>query len=127
MADKYVYDFEEGNKDMKYLLGGKGANLAEMTRMGLPVPHGFTVTCEACNAYRAAGRRFPGGMLDEVADHLRRLEERMRRQLDEFKRIVADETGRDFPQDPKEQLELGIQAVFGSWDNKRAVDYRRKN
>jgi len=75
MADKYVYDFEEGNKDMKYLLGGKGANLAEMTRMGLPVPHGFTVTCEACNAYRAAGRRFPAGMLDEVAEHLRRLEE----------------------------------------------------
>ena len=67
MADKYVYDFEEGNKDMKYLLGGKGANLAEMTNMGLPVPHGFTVTCEACNAYRAAGRQFPSGMLDEVA------------------------------------------------------------
>src|ERR671923_1906461 len=83
MADKYVYDFEEGNKDMKYLLGGKGANLAEMTNMGLPVPHGFTVTCEACNAYRAAGRRFPEGMLDEVAEHLRRLEERMGRRLGE--------------------------------------------
>src|ERR671924_166572 len=227
MADKWVYDFEEGNKDMKYLLGGKGANLAEMTNMGLPVPHGFTVTCEACNAYRAAGRRFPEGMLDEVAEHLRRLEERMgrrlgepgdpllvsvrsgapfsmpgmmdtvlnvglndesvegltkqtaserfawdsyrrllqmfgktvmgvegdrfeeaiehakeakgvrndvdldegdlRRLVDDFKRIIADEAGRDFPQDPKEQLELGIQAVFGSWDNKRAIDYRLKN
>ena len=74
MADKYVYDFEEGNKDMKYLLGGKGANLAEMTRMGLPVPHGFTVTCEACNAFRAAGRRFPDSMLEEVAAHLCGLE-----------------------------------------------------
>ena len=81
MADKYVYDFEEGNKDMKYLLGGKGANLAEMTNMGLPVPHGFTVTCEACNAYRAAGRRFPEGMLDEVAGHLRALQQKMARRL----------------------------------------------
>ena len=68
MADKFVYDFQEGNKDMKNLLGGKGANLAEMTRMGLPVPLGFTVTCEACNAYRAAGRQFPDGMGEEVAD-----------------------------------------------------------
>jgi pyruvate, orthophosphate dikinase len=227
MAEKFVYDFEEGNKDMKYLLGGKGANLAEMTNMGLPVPHGFTVTCEACNAYRAAGRRFPDGMLDEVAAHLRDLEEKMgrrlgepgdpllvsvrsgapfsmpgmmdtvlnvglndesveglakqtgsdrfawdsyrrllqmfgktvmgvdgdefesaldhakeergvsndvdldegdlRRLVGEFKRIIADATGRDFPQDPQEQLKLGIEAVFGSWDNKRAVDYRRKN
>jgi pyruvate, orthophosphate dikinase len=227
MAEKFVYDFEEGNKDMKYLLGGKGANLAEMTNMGLPVPHGFTVTCEACNAYRAAGRRFPDGMLDEVAAHLRDLEEKMgrrlgepgdpllvsvrsgapfsmpgmmdtvlnvglndqsveglakqtgsdrfawdsyrrllqmfgktvmgvdgdefenaldhakeargvsndvdldegdlRRLVGEFKRIIADATGRDFPQESQEQLKLGIEAVFGSWDNKRAVDYRRKN
>jgi pyruvate, orthophosphate dikinase len=227
MAEKYVYDFEEGNKDMKNLLGGKGANLAEMTTMGLPVPHGFTVTTEACNAYRAAGRKFPEGMLDEVAEHLRALEEKMGRRLGdpsdpllvsvrsgapfsmpgmmdtvlnvglndesvegltkqtgserfawdsyrrllqmfgktvmgvdgdafeealdqakeargvrndvdldegdlrrlvaEFKRIVADATDREFPQDPREQLELGVQAVFGSWDNKRAVDYRRRN
>ncbi|HEX6678515.1 MAG TPA: pyruvate, phosphate dikinase [Actinomycetes bacterium] len=227
MAEKWVYDFEEGNKEMKNLLGGKGANLAEMTTMGLPVPHGFTVTCEACNAYRAAGRKFPDGMLDEAWEHLRALEGKMgrslgdpadpllvsvrsgapfsmpgmmdtvlnvglndesvegltkqtgserfawdsyrrllqmfgktvmgvdgddfeaaidhakqergvrndvdldegdlRRLVGEFKRIIADATGRDFPQDPREQLELGIQAVFGSWDNKRAVDYRRKN
>jgi pyruvate, orthophosphate dikinase len=227
MADKYVYDFQEGNKDMKYLLGGKGANLAEMTNMGLPVPHGFTVTCEACNAYRSAGRQFPEGMLDEVAEHLERLEERMgrrlgdaadpllvsvrsgapfsmpgmmdtvlnlglndhsvegltkqtgserfawdsyrrlvqmygktvmgvdgdrfeealdhakeakgvrndvdldegdlRRLVEEFKDIVSADTGREFPQDPKEQLKGGIEAVFGSWDNKRAIDYRRKN
>ncbi len=226
-ARKYVYDFEEGNKDMKYLLGGKGANLAEMTNMGLPVPHGFTVTCEACNAFRAAGRRFPEGMLDEVTEHLRALERKMGRRLgepadpllvsvrsgapfsmpgmmdtvlnvglnddsvegvvkqtgsqrfawdsyrrllqmfgktvmgvdgdrfeeaideakqakgvrndvdldegdlralvDRFKEIIASDTGRDFPQEPQEQLRLGIQAVFGSWDNKRAIDYRRKN
>src|ERR671912_552489 len=227
MADKYVYDYEEGNKDMKNLLGGKGANLAEMTRMGLPVPHGFTVTCEACNAYRSAGRQFPEGMLEEVAVHLERLEEAMGRrlgdpadpllvsvrsgapfsmpgmmdtvlnlglndesvegltkqtgserfawdsyrrllqmygktvmgvegdrfeealehaketkgvrndvELDEgdlrglvaqFKDIISTDTGREFPQDPKEQLKGGIEAVFGSWDNKRAIDYRRKN
>src|SRR6266568_6848132 len=224
---KYVYDFEEGNKDMKFLLGGKGANLAEMTNMGLPVPHGFTVTCEACNAYRAAGRKFPDGMLDEVGEHLGALEQKMSRRLgdpgdpllvsvrsgapfsmpgmmdtvlnvglndesveglakqtgserfawdsyrrllqmfgktvmgvdgdrfeeaiehakeakgvkndvdldegdlrrlvEDFKRVIASDTGREFPQDPQEQLKLGIEAVFGSWDNKRAIDYRRKN
>jgi pyruvate, orthophosphate dikinase len=227
MADKYVYDFQEGNKDMKYLLGGKGANLAEMTNMGLPVPLGFTVTCEACNAYRSAGRQFPDGMLEEVASHLETLEQGMgrglgdpgdpllvsvrsgapfsmpgmmdtvlnlglndhsvegltkqtgserfawdsyrrllqmygktvmgvdgdrfeeaidhakeakgvrndveldegdlRRLVEEFKGIIASETGSEFPQDPKEQLKGGIEAVFGSWDNKRAIDYRRKN
>jgi pyruvate,orthophosphate dikinase len=227
MADKFVYDFEEGNKEMKGLLGGKGANLAEMTNMGLPVPHGFTVTCEACNVYRAAGGEFPDTMLGEVAEHLGILEEGMgrglgdpgdpllvsvrsgapfsmpgmmdtvlnlglndqsvqglakqtgserfawdsyrrllqmygktvmgvdgdrfeealehakeqkgvkndvdlderdlRRLVEEFKGIIADDTGREFPQDPTEQLKGGIEAVFGSWDNKRAVDYRRKN
>src|SRR5919106_2395056 len=224
---KWVYDFSEGDASQKNLLGGKGANLAEMTNLGLPVPPGFTITCEACNAYRKAGGQFPEGLLDEVAEHRKGLEETMSRQIgdandpllvsvrsgapfsmpgmmdtvlnvglndesvkgltrqtsserfawdsyrrllqmfgktvmgvdgdhfeeaiekakeakggrndvdldegdlrrlvEEFKRIVADDTGRGFPQDPKEQLELGIQAVFGSWDNKRAVDYRRKN
>ena len=228
MADKFVYDFEEGNREMKDLLGGKGANLAEMTRMGLPVPHGFTVTCEACNAYRSAGRRFPEGMLEEVADHLEQLEKAMGRRLGDpadpllvsvrsgarfsmpgmmdtvlnlglndqsvegsgrsrpgrrglrgiriggccrcmarrswgwratasrrrwsrsrrprasattsswtrvicggwsrsSRRIIRPTTGREFPQDPTEQLRGGIEAVFGSWDNKRAVDYRRRN
>src|SRR6266511_355349 len=224
---KYVYDFEEGNKEMKYLLGGKGANLAEMTNMGLPVPHGFTVTCEACNAYRTAGRTFPEGMLDEVAEHLSSLESKMGRKLgdpadpllvsvrsgapfsmpgmmdtvlnvglndesveglakqtgsqrfawdsyrrllqmfgktvmgvdgdhfeeaideaknakgvrndvdlddgdlralvDQFKKLIVSQTGREFPLEPVEQLRQGIEAVFGSWDNKRAIDYRRKN
>ena len=227
MAEKFVYDFDEGNREMKDLLGGKGANLAEMTRMGLPVPHGFTVTCEACNAFRSAGRRFPSGMLEEVAAHLEQLEGAMGRRLgdpadpllvsvrsgarfsmpgmmdtvlnlglndqsveglgkqtgsarfawdsyrrllqmygktvmgvegdrfeealeqvkeakgvrndveldegdlrglvERYKAIISAETGRGFPQDPTEQLRGGIEAVFGSWDNKRAVDYRRKN
>ena len=227
MGRKLVYDFSEGNKDMKYLLGGKGANLAEMTRLGLPVPPGFTITCEACNLYRAAGKQFPEGLAEEVAEHLARLEQRMGRKLGDptdpllvsvrsgapfsmpgmmdtvlniglndesveglakqtsserfawdsyrrllqmfgktvmgvdgdlfeeaideakhakgvrndvdldtadlrglvatFKDIIRRETGREFPQDPSEQLTLGIHAVFGSWDNKRAIDYRRKN
>src|SRR5207247_6878412 len=61
--------------------GGKGANLAEMTNLGLPVPHGFTITTEACNAYRAGERQFPEGLVDEVAEHLSALEERMGRRL----------------------------------------------
>jgi pyruvate,orthophosphate dikinase len=63
---KYVYDFEEGSKEQKYLLGGKGANLAEMTILGLPVPPGFTITTEACNAYMQRENAFPDGLLDEV-------------------------------------------------------------
>ena len=63
---------------MKYLLGGKGANLAEMTNMGLPVPLGFTVTCEACNAYRAAGRQFPRACWRR-SPHLEQLEKMGRR------------------------------------------------
>ena len=224
---KWVYDFSEGDASQKYLLGGKGANLAEMTNLGLPVPPGFTITCEACNAYREAGRQFPNGLLDEVADHRKGLEEAMGRGLGDandpllvsvrsgapfsmpgmmdtvlnvglnddsiqglirqtsserfawdsyrrlvqmfgktvmgidgdlfeealehakeqkgvkndvdldvddmkalvktFKRLVKKETGREFPQDPTEQLHLAIEAVFGSWDNKRAQDYRRRN
>ena len=63
---KYVYDFSEGNKDMKDLLGGKGANLAEMTNMGLAVPPGFTITTEACLTYLAGGEH-PAGLLGEIA------------------------------------------------------------
>ena len=224
---KWVYDFEEGDASQKYLLGGKGANLAEMTNIGLPVPPGFTITTEACNAYQDAGGRFPDGLLDEVADHRKGLEEKMGRQIGDpkdpllvsvrsgapfsmpgmmdtvlnvglndesveglalqtsnerfawdsyrrlvqmfgktvmdvdgdlfeeaieeakhdkkvtndvdldvtdlralvtrFKRIVKKQAGREFPQDPTEQLHLAIEAVFNSWGNKRAQDYRRKN
>ena len=63
---KYVYGFEEGSKEQKFLLGGKGANLAEMTILGLPVPPGFTITTEACNAYMQLDNAFPDGLLDEV-------------------------------------------------------------
>ena len=224
---KWVYDFNEGDASQKFLLGGKGANLAEMTNIGLPVPHGFTITTEACNAYRQGGREFPNGLLDEIAEHRKHLEEKMDRQLGDprdpllvsvrsgaafsmpgmmdtvlnvglndesveglaaqtgderfawdsyrrllqmfgktvlgidgelfedeidaakekrgvkndtdldvkdlqklvktFKRIIKRETKRDFPQDPTEQLHAGVEAVFSSWDNKRAQDYRRRN
>ena len=79
---KLVYDFHEGNKDMKDLLGGKGANLAEMTNMGLAVPPGFTITTEACLAYLEEGDH-PAEFLDEVEQHLEVLEESMavRREL----------------------------------------------
>ena len=72
MADKYVYDFSEGNKDMRELLGGKGANLAEMTRIGLPVPPGFTITTEVCNYYSANGT-YPEGvdaLIETALQHL---------------------------------------------------------
>src|SRR6266702_3218459 len=71
---KWVYLFEEGNKDMRDLLGGKGAGCAAMTRAGLPVPPGFTITTEACNAYYEAGKQFPAGMWDQVLEALRDLE-----------------------------------------------------
>ena len=72
--EKYVYLFQEGNAKMRSLLGGKGANLAEMTNIGLPVPPGFTITTEACNKYIASGQEFPDGMLEEVLTALEELE-----------------------------------------------------
>ncbi|HMY08827.1 MAG TPA: PEP/pyruvate-binding domain-containing protein, partial [Marmoricola sp.] len=66
---RYVFDFAEGNKDQKDLLGGKGANLAEMVRLGLPVPPGFIVTTEACTEYFATGD-FPAGLDEEISAHL---------------------------------------------------------
>ncbi|GIE92401.1 pyruvate, phosphate dikinase [Actinoplanes regularis] len=74
----YVYDFIEGNKDLKDLLGGKGANLAEMTRMGLPVPPGFTITTDACREYLRTGT-VPDGLFADVEDHLRLMQTRMGR------------------------------------------------
>ena len=73
---KYVYAFEEGGKEQKYLLGGKGANLAEMTNMGLPVPPGFTITTDACNAYMAGGNAMPAGLMAEVAVAREQLEQK---------------------------------------------------
>ncbi len=78
---KYVYAFEEGGKEQKFLLGGKGANLAEMTILGLPVPPGFTITTEACNAYMAGGDQLPAGLMAEVAVAREMLEQKMGKQL----------------------------------------------
>jgi len=221
----YVFAFEEGSKEQKYLLGGKGANLAEMTKLGLPVPPGFTITTDACKAYMAADDTIPDGLMDEVAEALVALEEKMGKRLgdagdpllvsvrsgapfsmpgmmdtvlnlglndvsvgglakqtdnprfaydsyrrfvqmfgkivldidgerferaleelreqrgvatdpelsaedleglaDRFKAIVLAEAGIEFPQDPKEQLRLAIEAVFRSWNGERARIYRR--
>ena len=78
---RYVYAFEDGSKEQKYLLGGKGANLAEMTNLGLPVPPGFTITTDACKAYMAAGDQIPDGLMDEVATALATLEGKMNKRL----------------------------------------------
>jgi pyruvate,orthophosphate dikinase len=77
---RYVYDFREGNKDLKDLLGGKGANLAEMTRMSLPVPPGFTITTEACREYLHTGS-MPTVLLGEVEEHLTEMQARMDKRL----------------------------------------------
>ncbi len=206
---RYVYDFDEEAPGGRELLGGKGVGLAEMTRMGLPVPAGFTITTDACRAYRREGD-LPAGLEEEVAEHLRRLEEktgkrfgdpadpllvsvrsgaaismpgmmdtilnlglndeaveglaartgnrrfafdsyrrliqmygetvdgiaheRFEREVDDpeaavesFKRTYREETGRDFPQQAKEQLMRAVRAVFDSWDTPRAKVYRRAN
>ena len=78
---KYVYAFSEGSKEQKFLLGGKGANLAEMTKIGLAVPSGFTITTEACNAYSNSGNKLPDGLLKEATSELRALEKSMGKKL----------------------------------------------
>ncbi|EQD37446.1 Pyruvate phosphate dikinase, PEP/pyruvate-binding domain protein, partial [mine drainage metagenome] len=79
-VQKFVYGFEEGGAEMRALLGGKGAGVAEMTKAGMPVPPGFTITTQACLTYLGSGG-FPGGMLEEVRHHLRSLEERAGKRL----------------------------------------------
>ena len=222
---KYVYDFSEGDKSMKDLLGGKGANLAEMTKLGLPVPPGFTITTEACRAY-LKDSAVPESLATEVTRALRGVEDKMGRRLGDpsdpllvsvrsgakfsmpgmmetvlniglndesvlglavvsgnerfawdsyrrliqmfgktvldidgdlfsdaldalkaergvkgdteltaedlkglvetFKGIVKEQTGNDFPQDPRTQMDMGIEAVFRSWNTERARIYRRR-
>ena len=78
---KWVYLFSEGSKDLRDLLGGKGAGVAEMTRAGMPVPPGFTITTEACREYYALGRQFPNGLWDQVAVMLARVEEQTGKRL----------------------------------------------
>ena len=72
--EKYVYLFQEGNKDMRNILGGKGANLAEMTNIGLPVPSGFTVTTDACNKYYEDGKELSSEVIDQIKEALAKLE-----------------------------------------------------
>ncbi|MFH0776271.1 MAG: pyruvate, phosphate dikinase, partial [Patescibacteria group bacterium] len=227
MPKKRVYDFIEGSAKMRELLGGKGANLAEMSNLGIPVPPGFTITTETCAEYVKAGKKFPTGLLKEVETHLAKLEKKMGKKLGDardpllvsvrsgaaasmpgmmdtvlnlgmndksvvglaevsgnarfawdayrrfiqmfgdvvlgvahehfeheiekmkqaknvkndldldaddlkkltqnFKQVVHSAIGKDFPQNPLEQLKLAIEAVFGSWDNPRAVYYRQMN
>jgi pyruvate,orthophosphate dikinase len=228
MQKKYVYLFDEGRADMKGLLGGKGAGLAEMTNLGLPVPPGFTITTEACIEYSSAQvKDFPPGLDAQIEEALHALEQRvdktfgdpknpllvsvrsgakismpgmmdtvlnlglndetaqtlagatgderfaldcyrrfiqmfsdivlgiehdrfeevlarcksryglrydylltadmMREIIKEYKAIVQEETGADFPQDPPEQLRLAVKAVFDSWNNPRAFVYRKIN
>ncbi|VFC80897.1 pyruvate, phosphate dikinase [Clostridioides difficile] len=227
METKYVYSFGEGSKDMKSLLGGKGANLAEMTKIGLPVPPGFTITTEACNDYYVNNESIRAEIIKEIEEHLATLEKDLNKTLGcnknpllvsvrsgavfsmpgmmdtilnlglndnsvvglaeatqnerfaydsyrrfiqmfsdvamevpkykfenvldrvkeakgytvdtelttddlkeivkEFKAIYKKEIKNDFPQDPKEQLMLAIEAVFRSWNNPRAIVYRKLN
>ena len=75
MSHKYVYLFSEGNKDMRELLGGKGANLAEMTRAGMPVPQGFTISTEACTQYYTDGRQINDDIQAEIYEYLGKMEE----------------------------------------------------
>jgi pyruvate, orthophosphate dikinase len=222
---KYIYDFAEGSKEMRDLLGGKGANLAEMTNIGLPVPPGFTITTKACQAYLRDGAE-PSGLREEISEHLSTLEQQMGKTLGDgddpllvsvrsgakfsmpgmmetvlniglndksveglavqadnsrfawdsyrrllqmfgrtvfdiegelfesaidrakktrgvshdvelkaedfqqlvatFKKIIVDQSGREFPQDPREQMDLAIYAVFNSWNSERAILYRKQ-
>ncbi|HEX9315634.1 MAG TPA: pyruvate, phosphate dikinase [Actinomycetota bacterium] len=96
-SPKYVYDFEQGNRDMKDLLGGKGANLGEMTNLGLPVPPGFTITTEACNEYLRQGG-LPEGVMDEVSRHMKTLEKKMGRRFGDAKNplLVSVRSGAKF-------------------------------
>ena len=131
----YVYDFTHGDKDQKDLLGGKGANLAEMTNLGLPVPPGFTVSTEACRAYLEAGD-VPDGLEGEVDEHLRGLEEAMGRRLGDATDplLVSVRSGAKFsmPGMMETVLNVGLndQSVCGlaeqSHDERFAMDsYRR--
>ncbi|MCQ2559412.1 MAG: pyruvate, phosphate dikinase [Clostridia bacterium] len=224
---KYVYLFKEGKADMKDLLGGKGANLAEMTNIGLPVPQGFTITTEACKDFYVAGRKFPEGMEEQVMEKVAIIQELSGKKfgdkvnpmlvsvrsgapismpgmmdtvlnlglnddtvealskatnnprfaydcyrrflnmfgdvvlniehakfeaileaqknqagveydkdlsaddwkivIEGYKALIEKETGSPFPQDPIEQMYKAIYAVFNSWNNDRAIVYRKIN
>src|SRR2546429_3663473 len=94
----WVYLFEEGNKDMRDRLGGKGAGGAEMTRAGLRVPPGFTITTEACNAYYASAKRFPDGMWEQALEALHHVEDKTGKKLGDVKNplLVSVRSGAKF-------------------------------
>lgn len=221
---KYVYFFGEGKREMKKLLGGKGADLSEMTNMGLPVPYGFTITTEVCNLFYDLGKSYPESLEEQIEENLKKLEEKMgmvfgdeknpllvsvrsgaaismpgmmdtvlnlglndktiislmektknerfgwdsyrrfiqmfgsvvmdvehdkfeealqskkdkknikfdteltaedlKELVEDYKKIIKEAKGKNFPQDPREQLKMAVDAVFDSWNNKRAVSYR---
>ncbi|HDM24232.1 pyruvate, phosphate dikinase [archaeon] len=223
--EKWVYSFKEGSASMRDLLGGKGSGLAEMTRIGIPVPPGFTITTRACIEFFKRGGKFPEGLKEQVLEYMKKLEEEtgkkfgdkenpllvsvrsgapvsmpgmmdtilnlglndetveglikktgdprfaydcyrrliqmfgnvvmgipkeefeeilekykrlkgvkydaeldaetLKKIIEEYKKVFKKHTGRDFPQDPYEQLFMAIKAVFNSWNNKRAIAYRR--
>ena len=225
--EKFVYSFKEGKKEMKNILGGKGANLAEMTTIGLPIPQGFTISTEACDSYYKNGKRLPDGIKEQVTEKLRELEvesgkklgdvsnpllvsvrsgaavslpgmmdtvlnlglndesvkgmvaqtgnerfvydsyrrfiqmfgdvvmnvphhsfesvlesvkkergikldtdlsvEDLKKVVEGYKVVIQEKAGRMFPNDAREQLDMAIDAVFGSWNNERAIIYRRMN
>lgn len=227
MSKKFVYSFSEGNSTMRELLGGKGANLAEMTSMGLPVPQGFTISTEACTKYYEDGKKISEEIITEIEEHLKKLEslsgkkfgdpknpllvsvrsgarasmpgmmdtilnlglndqvvegfaektqndrfaydsyrrfiqmfsdvvmelnkknfeviiDEMKKEkgveldteldandlkemVSRFKAYYKQEKGEDFPSEPKSQLIEAVKAVFRSWDNPRAIYYRRMN
>ncbi len=128
MSKKLVYLFHEGNKDMRDLLGGKGANLAEMTNIGLPVPPGFTITTEACNLYYDQGRKFPEGLMDQVKAALAEVEKAMGKKFGDPKNplLVSVRSGAKFsmPGMMDTVLNLGLnettlQAVIDLTNNPR--------
>src|SRR5205807_4613143 len=133
---KWVYLFSEGSKDMRDLLGGKGAGVAEMTRAGMPVPPGFTITTEACRAYYAGGRQVPDGLWEQAESALAQVEEQTGKRLGDPQNplLVSVRSGAKFSMPGKMDTVLnlglnaqtleGLQALTG--DERFALDaYRR--
>lgn len=136
MANKHVYLFAEGNKEWRDLLGGKGANLAEMTNIGMPVPYGFTITTETCNEYYANGKQMPAGLWDEVATALAAVEKQAGKGFGDAKNplLVSVRSGAKFsmPGMMDTVLNLGLnedtlQGIIALTGNDRFVydSYRR--
>ena len=129
MADqKYVYLFEEGKAEMKGLLGGKGANLAEMTNIGLTVPPGFIVTTEACNEFYVQGRQFPAGMEEQVREIMLVLEQKTGKKFGDPERplLVSVRSGAaiSMPGMMDTVLNLGLNDVTVEGLAKETGDYR---